>query len=83
MERVAIIGVAQTKYQRENPASHAEMAYEVTCKALEDAGLTIQGSSRVVLEQQVEKRKSTDGNRRRNRDRNSGSAYLLSLLLVR
>jgi len=41
MERVAIIGVAQTKYQRENPASHAEMAYEVTCKALEDAGLTI------------------------------------------
>lgn len=53
MERVAIIGVAQTKYQRENPASHAEMAYEVTCKALEDAGLTIQGSSRVVLEQQA------------------------------
>ncbi len=41
VDRVAIIGVAQTKYQRENPASHAEMAYEVTCKALEDAGLTI------------------------------------------
>jgi acetyl-CoA C-acetyltransferase len=42
MDNVAIIGVAQTKYQRDNPASHAEMAYEVTCKALEDAGLTIE-----------------------------------------
>ncbi len=41
MDKVAIIGVAQTKYQRYNPASHAEMAYEVTCKALEDAELTI------------------------------------------
>ncbi|NOQ17692.1 MAG: thiolase family protein [Dehalococcoidales bacterium] len=41
MDEVAIIGVAQTRYQRDNPASHAEMAYEVTRKALEDAGLTI------------------------------------------
>lgn len=41
MEKVAIIGVAQTKYQRIIPASHDEMAYEVTTKALEDAGLTI------------------------------------------
>jgi len=41
LEKVAIIGVAQTKYQRYNPASHAELAYEVTSKALEDAGLTI------------------------------------------
>ncbi len=41
MEKAGIIGVAQTKYQRYNPASHAELAYEVTCKALEDAGLTI------------------------------------------
>ena len=41
MEKVGIIGVAQTKYQRYNPASHAELAYEVTSKALEDAGLTI------------------------------------------
>ena len=41
MDKVGIIGVAQTKYQRFNPASHAEMAYEVTCGALEDAGLTI------------------------------------------
>ena len=41
MDRVAIIGLAQTKYQRYNPASHAELAYEVTCNALEDAGLSI------------------------------------------
>jgi acetyl-CoA C-acetyltransferase len=41
MDRVAIIGIAQTKYQRENPASHAELSYEVTRAALEDAGLTI------------------------------------------
>ena len=41
MDRVAIIGIAQTKYRRENPASHAEMSYEVTRAALEDAGLTI------------------------------------------
>lgn len=42
MERVGIIGVAQTKYCRYNPASHAEIAYEVTCQALQDAGLTIE-----------------------------------------
>jgi acetyl-CoA C-acetyltransferase len=41
LEKVGIIGIAQTKYQRYNPASHAELAYEVTSKALEDAGLTI------------------------------------------
>ena len=41
MDRVAIIGIAQTKYRRENPASHAELSYEVTRAALEDAGLTI------------------------------------------
>ena len=41
MDRVAIVGVAQTKYQRYNPASHAELSYEVTRDALEDAGMTI------------------------------------------
>ena len=41
MDKVGIIGVAQTRYTRYNPASHAEMAYQVTCEALEDAGLTI------------------------------------------
>lgn len=48
MDRVAIIGVAQTKYQRYSPASHAELAYEVTCKALEDAGLTIEDVDNTV-----------------------------------
>jgi acetyl-CoA C-acetyltransferase len=42
MEKVAVIGVAQTKYERIIPASHDEMAYEVTAKALEDAGLKIE-----------------------------------------
>mgnify|MGYP000353682857 CR=1 FL=1 len=42
MEKVAIIGVAQTKYMKNNPNSHDEMAFEVTNKALEDAGLTIE-----------------------------------------
>lgn len=41
MEKVAVIGVAQTEYMRTNPNSHDEMAFEVTNKALEDAGLTI------------------------------------------
>lgn len=41
MERAAIIGVAQTRYMRANPASHPEMAYEVTSGALHDAGLSI------------------------------------------
>lgn len=42
MEGVAIIGVGQTRYLRVNPNSHDEMAFEVTNKALEDAGLTIE-----------------------------------------
>jgi len=41
VEKVAIIGVGQTRYERNNPCSHDEMAFEVTNKALEDAGLTI------------------------------------------
>jgi len=48
VDRVAIIGVAQTKYQRYSPSSHAELAYEVTCKALEDAGLTIEDVDNTV-----------------------------------
>ncbi|MDM7999987.1 MAG: thiolase family protein [Dehalococcoidia bacterium] len=48
MDRVAIIGVAQTKYQRYNPASHAELAYEVTRGALEDAGITIEDVDNTV-----------------------------------
>jgi acetyl-CoA C-acetyltransferase len=42
MEKVGIIGVAQTKYQRNIPSSHDEIAYEVTQKALEDAGISIE-----------------------------------------
>jgi acetyl-CoA C-acetyltransferase len=48
MDRVAIIGVSQTRYQRENPASHAEMSYEVTRGALADAGLTIEDIDNTV-----------------------------------
>lgn len=48
MNKVAIIGTAQTKYQKNNPASRAEMAFEVTSKALEDAGLTIKDIDNTV-----------------------------------
>ena len=41
MDKIGIIGIAQTRYQRYNPASHAELAYQVTREALDDAGLTI------------------------------------------
>lgn len=47
MNKVAIIGTAQTKYQK-NPASRAEMAFEVVSKALEDAGLTIKDIDNTV-----------------------------------
>lgn len=48
MDRMAIVGVAQTKYQRRNPASHAELSYEVTRDALEDAGMTIEDVDNTV-----------------------------------
>lgn len=48
MDRVAIVGVAQTKYQRDNPASHAELSYEVTRDALEDAGMTLEDVDNTV-----------------------------------
>jgi acetyl-CoA C-acetyltransferase len=48
VDRVAIVGVAQTKYQRYNPASHAELSYEVTRDALEDAGMTIEDIDNTV-----------------------------------
>jgi len=41
VDKIGIIGVAQTRYRRYNPASHAELAYQVTREALDDAGLTI------------------------------------------
>lgn len=48
MNRVAVIGVAQTRYRRENPASHAELSYEVTRAALDDAGLSIEDVDNTV-----------------------------------
>lgn len=42
VEPIAIVGVAQTKYQRNSPSSHDEMAFEVTQKALADAALGIE-----------------------------------------
>lgn len=48
MDRVAIVGIGQTRYQRHNPASHAELSYEVTRDALEDAGMTIEDVDNTV-----------------------------------
>ena len=48
MERVAIVGVAQTKAQKISPSSHDEMAFEVTQGALEDAGLIIEDIDNTV-----------------------------------
>jgi acetyl-CoA C-acetyltransferase len=49
MERSAIIGVAYNKQQRRNTRQNfAEMVYEVTTQALEDAGLDIKDIDNVV-----------------------------------
>lgn len=48
MERVAIIGTAQTKYEKNKPNTFAEMAYDVTSRALDDAGITIAEVDNVV-----------------------------------
>lgn len=49
MEKVAIIGVGQTKYEQSKPAdTYADLVYEVTTKALDDAGLTIDDIDNVV-----------------------------------
>src|SRR4030042_2709591 len=40
MEKVAIIGVGQTKYEQNKPETFAEMVFEATSKALEDAGIS-------------------------------------------
>ena len=42
MEKIAIVGIGQTKYERRKRAQNfAEMVYEATTKALEDASITI------------------------------------------
>jgi len=48
MERVGIIGVGQTKYEREKRETFGEMVYEVVKKALDDAGITIDNIDNVV-----------------------------------
>lgn len=49
MDNVAIIGVGQTKYEQSKPAdTYADLVYEVTTKALDDAGLTIDDIDNVV-----------------------------------
>ncbi|OFW57967.1 MAG: propanoyl-CoA acyltransferase [Candidatus Solincola sediminis] len=40
MEKVAIIGVGQTKYERDKKETFAELVFEATSKALEDAGIS-------------------------------------------
>jgi len=39
MERIAVVGVGQTKYERGKTKNFAELVYEVTRKALDDAGM--------------------------------------------
>ncbi len=39
MEKVAIIGVGMTKFDRNSPLTFAELVFEATSKAIEDAGI--------------------------------------------
>lgn len=48
MERVAIIGVGYTKYDRNSPLTFAELVFEATSKALEDAGISKDDVDNVV-----------------------------------
>jgi len=49
MEKVAIIGLGQTKFEREKKEQvFAELVYEVVTKALEDAGITIAEIDNIV-----------------------------------
>lgn len=49
MEQVAIVGVGQTKHEkRKKGETFDTMVYEVTCKALEEAGITIREIDNVV-----------------------------------
>jgi acetyl-CoA C-acetyltransferase len=48
MEKVAIIGVGQTKYERNNPQTFAELVFEATSLALEDAGISIDDVDNIV-----------------------------------
>ena len=49
MENIAIVGVAQTRYEsRKKDKTYYDLVYEVTMAALEDAGLTIEDIDNVV-----------------------------------
>ena len=48
MDRVAVIGVGQTKYEAGKRETFSEMVYEVVSKALEDAGITIEEVDNIV-----------------------------------
>lgn len=48
MERVAIIGAAQTKFEKNKPDTFAELVYDVVSRALADAGITIAEVDNVV-----------------------------------
>jgi acetyl-CoA C-acetyltransferase len=48
MERIAIVGVGQTKYERGKTKNFAELVYEVTRKALDDAGMELNDIDNVV-----------------------------------
>ncbi|MCK4330940.1 MAG: thiolase family protein [Dehalococcoidia bacterium] len=48
MERAAVIGVGQTKYERKKEGVFAELVYEATTKALDDAGMKIEDIDNVV-----------------------------------
>ena len=49
MDNIAIVGVAQTKYERrKKDQTFYEMVYEVTTRALEDSGLTLDHIDNVI-----------------------------------
>ena len=48
MERVAVIGVGQTRYERGKRETFAELVFEVATKALEDAGTDITKIDNIV-----------------------------------
>ena len=48
MELAAVIGVGQTKYERKKEGIFAELVYEATTKALDDAGMKIEDIDNVV-----------------------------------
>jgi acetyl-CoA C-acetyltransferase len=48
MEKVAIIGVGMTKYDRNSPLTFAELVFDATRKAIEDAGISKDDVDNVV-----------------------------------